>query len=338
MKNNYLKKIFSFGLIIVLALVSAKPVLAGQFIRATMRYDRMQQNKSSGVQVIIVPATVGVETKVKLVFAAGTTVGAGQTVSITNIPTGSTALPGTLTAVGSGTSIVVSGVTDLTVGTTYAFNIPISGTGIGVSTPASGATNDTIMTLDAGSSAVDSTIVASRFIDSDQVVITANVPPTFTFTISGTTDTFTTNLSSGSVSSTNGISVAVGTNAAKGWTGWIKSLNSALSSVTTGESIGTTGTINATPDTCQNATDCYVLDVGVTAGTGAGSLTADAEYAGNGTTSGGTFSSIFQPFASRTGKTNGDTVWLKVHATMVATKAAGSDYTDTWTIVGAGNF
>lgn len=319
-------------LVMVLFRLVSVEANAGQFTRATLRYDRMMTGKLSPLQVVIVPATTGTENRVVLVFASAT-LGAGQSSTTTPIPTGSTGLLGIgTTAIGSGTSISVA-CSDLTVGTTYAFNLTI-----GVSTPGAGSYLDVIKTLDSGGSVVDTTTVASRIITNDQVVITANVPPTFTFTLSGNTDAFTTDLSSASVSTTTGISVAVGTNAAKGWTGWIKSLNAALSSVTTGESIGTTGSVNGTPDTCQNATDCYVLDVGVTSGTGSGSLSADPEYAGNGTTSGGTFSTSFQPFATRTGKTSGDTVWLKAHATMIATKAAGNDYTDTWTVVGAGNF
>ena len=204
--------------------------------------------------------------------------------------------------------------------------------------PAAGTTTDTIQSLTAGDVVIDLAKIASRYITDDQVVITANVPPTFNFALTGNTDAFTTDLSAGAVSTTTGIGLSVSTNAAKGWTGWIKSTNAALTSVTTTESIGTSGTLNAAPETCNVATDCYVLSVGVTSGTGAGSLTADAEYAGNGTTTGGTFSTAYQPFASRTGKTNGDVIWFKALATMIATKAAGSDYTDTWTIIGAGNF
>jgi hypothetical protein len=305
---------------------------AGQFTRATVRYDRMMTGKLSSLQVIIVPASVGTETKVRLIFASAT-LGAGQSTTTTSLPSGVTALPGIgATAVGTGTSITVT-CTDLTVGTTYGYNLSI-----GVSTPAAGSYLDTVQTLDSGNSIIDSTTVASRIITNDQVVITANVPATFTFVLSGNTDAFTADLSSGTVSTTGGISVAVTTNAAKGWTGWVKSLNTGLNSVTTGENIGTSGTYNSTPETCVTGTDCYVLDVGVTSGTGGGALAADAEYAGNGTTTGGTLMNYFVPFAARTGKTNGDTVWLKAHATMTATKAAGSDYTDTWTVVGAGNF
>jgi hypothetical protein len=181
--------------------------------------------------------------------------------------------------------------------------------------------------------------IASRYITDDQVVITANVPPTFNFVLSGNTDAFTTDLSAGAVAKTAGIGLSISTNAAKGWTGWIKSANAALSSVTTGENIGTSGTINTAPEPCVVATDCYVLSVGVTSGTGgAGSATVDAEYAGNGTTTGGTFSQLYQPFGSRPSKTNGDAFWFTALATMTATKGAGSDYTDTWTIIGAGNF
>jgi hypothetical protein len=298
----------------------------------------MQQNTATGLQVIVIPATTAVENKIKIIFGSAV-VGAGQTVTLTNLPTGSTPLPGTFTAVGSGTSILVTGLTDLTVGSTYAFNLALQGTGVGVSTPAAGTANDTIITLTSGDVVIDTDILASRYINSDQVLISGYVPPTFTFTLSGNTDAFTTNLTSGSVSTTTGISVSVATNAAKGWTAWVKSLNSSLLSVTTGEGIGTSGTLNATPEACVTSTDCYVLDVGVTSGTGgSGSATADAEYSGNGTTTGGTLSNIFQPIASRPSKTNGDTVWLRAHATMIATKAAGNDYSDTWTIVGAGNY
>ena len=141
------------------------------------------------------------------------------------------------------------------------------------------------------------------------------------------------------VSSTYGQSLTVSTNAAKGWTGWVKSQNVGLSSVTTSDSIPTFGTLNNTAQACSNGVDCYVLDVGIsTTGSGSGSLTVDGEYGGNGTTTGGTLSNLYQPFASRTGKTAGDIVTFKAHASVTSTKAAGTDYSDVLTIVGAGNF
>ncbi|MBP9817863.1 hypothetical protein KBC75_03895 [Candidatus Shapirobacteria bacterium] len=322
--------VLTFGLLLV---VGSGDVFAAQFTKASIRYDRMKAATLSTLQVVIVPVTTASEAKVRIVFGSAT-LGAGQSATTANTPSGAVGLPGTLVATGAGTSILVTGLTDLTVGTTYSFNLTV-----GVTTPGAGSALDTVTTLTAGDSAVDTTTVLSRYITDDQIVVTANVPPTFTFTLSGNTDTFTTDLSSSAIAVTNGRTVSVATNAAKGWIGWVKSDNTALSSVTTGESIGTTGTVDTAPSVCQVNSDCYVLDADLTTtGAGSGSLTIDAEYLGVGTSDGGTLSTTFQPFAKRTGKTAGDVITLIEKASMIATKAAGSDYTDTLTVVGAGSF
>lgn len=331
--KRFISRVVMFWLLmfgfLMIGTVEAK---AAQLTRATIRYDRMMTGKLSSLQVIIVPLTVGTEASVKLVFPSAS-VGTSQAGTTASIPTGSVGLPGTLTAVGAGTSITVA-CSDLTVGTTYAFNLTV-----GVSTPAAGPYSDVVSTLTGAGAVIDTSTVTSRIIANDQITINANVPPTFTFVLSGNTDAFTTDLSSGAVAVTTGITVSVSTNAAKGWTGWVKSSNAGLNSATTGESIGTSGTVNGAPTVCITGSDCYLLDADLTTnGTGAGSLAIDSEYLGVGTSDGGTLSSIFQPFVSRTGKTNGDVITLIAKASMIATKAAGNDYTDTLTVVGAGNF
>lgn len=335
MKRFYTFKLSLIWLLVVgLFFVVKTSVLAAPFTRATIRYDRMAQSTLSTLQVTIVPATVGTEAKVKLIFASAT-VGSSLAVTTTNLDTGVTLLPGTLVAARVGTSeIDITGVTDLTVGTTYGFNISP-----GVTTPAAGTANDIVRSTTSGDVTIDETTVASRWITNDQIVITAIVPPSFTFTISGNTDVFTTNLSSTAISTTNGRTISATTNAAKGWTGWVKSANAALTSATTGESIGTTGVVGGAVVPCALGTDCYILDVGISAtGTGSGALTVATSYAGVGTTDGGALSTTFQPFVYRTGKTNGDYLLLYARAGMIATKAAATDYTDTLTVVGAGNF
>jgi hypothetical protein len=234
-----------------------------------------------------------------------------------------------------GTTMVITGMSALTVGTTYAFNI-----GTGISTPATaGQILDTIATQTSGHVVIDSTTIASRFITNDQIVITGNVPPSFTFSLSGNTDSFTTDLGSSAVVSTSGRTVSVTTNASKGWIGWVKSSNAALTSVTSGESVATSGTIDGATSTCSGGTDCYVLDADkTTTGTGSGALTIAGEYDGSDTSSGGTLSASLTPFVTRTGKTNGDVITLIARASIVATKAAANDYTDTLTVIGAGNF
>lgn len=332
------KKMFLITLffLLFLSIFTVAPAFAaGSFSQTFLRYDRMKIGTLSSMQLLIVPKSTGTEAEIKIVFGAGITVSATAVGSTTNLPTGSVGVPGTLTITGAGSSMVIAGVTDLTVGTTYVVNI-----GSGVSTPAAaGQTLDTVYTQTAAHAAIDNTTVASRFISDDQLVITGNVPPSFTFVLSGNTDAFTGDINSSSVVSTTGKTVTVTTNANKGWIGWVKSTNAGLLSVTTGESIGTSGVVDTSPTTCVAATDCYVLDADkTTTGTGGGSLTIAGEYNGTDTNSGGTLSTNLTPFVTRTGKTDGDVITLIARATMISTKAAADDYTDTLTIIGAGNF
>ena len=318
--------------------VGAVEAKAAPFSKTTLRYDRMKTNTPSTLQLIIVPATAQTESKLVINFGGSVTIGAGQSATTTSFTgVGVSGLPGTIAAAGAGTSIAITGLNDLAVGATYGVNLTV-----GITTQSAvGTTLDTITSYTAGNAVIDQTKVQSAFISNDQVVITANVPPTFTFSLGGGgTDSFTTDLSPSAVVSTNGILVSASTNAARGWTGWVKSQSISLGSVSTGETIPTIGTAGVgTTSICSNGADCYLLDAtSVSPGSGTGSFTADVGYAGNGTTSGGTLSTNFLPFASRTGKTNGDTITLKAHSSIIATKAAGSDYTDTWTVVGAGNF
>ena len=328
-------KIFRAVLIALMLLVTSKTsVFAASLTKTTVRYDRMKVGSQTNVLVTFVPTTNSTEDRVRITFAAGTGINVGATLVNTNLGTGVTQLPGVPVIGVSGQDVTITGITNLTVGTTYGFNISV-----GVSTSSTpGQVYDIVSTLN-GVTVIDQTKVASRFISDDQIVINATVPPTFSFVLSGNTDTFTGDLNPGAVVSTLGKTVTVTTNANKGWIGWIKSNNMALSSVTTGESIGTTGTVDGVLSTCITGTDCYIFDAQkTTTGTGTGALTVDPEYAGNGTTSGGTFANVLTPFISRSGKTNGDVITMYAHATITAMKAAASDYTDTWTIIGAGNF
>ncbi|HOZ80690.1 MAG TPA: hypothetical protein PK370_00520 [Candidatus Woesebacteria bacterium] len=333
--KNLLEISLSLFLVVLLGNFVIKPVFSAQFSRTIVRFDRMKINTNSTMFVSIVPAGTGTEAKIKIVFGAGVTVPGTPTITVTGLPSGTTELPGTLTAVGSGSSIVISGVNDLSIGTTYGFNISN-----GVTTPSSaGSILNTVSTLNSGDVVIDSAQVSSRFITDDQIVITANVPPTFTFALSGNTDAFVSDLIGTTVVSTQGRTVSVTTNAAKGWIGWVKSANQALSSVTSLENIGTSGTVDGSPSTCVNGIDCYLLDADLTtSGVGSGSLSISGEYNGLTTASGGTLSNQFQPFATRTGKTDGDVITLIARASIVATKAAAADYTDTLTVIGAGVF
>lgn len=314
---------------------SFQSVQAANFTNAYMRADRMKASTATNVLVVIKPTTVGTEAKVKVTFDTGYTVNASPTVNTSNLPSGVTALPGTLTIAGSGQVATVSGVTDLSVGTFYGFNIAT-----GITNGTAGQKINIIQTTTSGDAEIDISDVAVRVISDDQIVITAVVPPTFDFTLSSNTDSFTADLSTSSVVSTNGRTVTIATNADKGYIVWAKSANAALSSATTGETITTSGSIDAAPTTLSTGSNGYVLDVNATtdSGTGTGTLTIDPEYNGTTTSAGGTLSTSLQPIASADGTTDGDVLTLIARATISAVKGAAEDYTDTLTVVGAGNF
>ena len=333
MLMGFVKKLFLLLVLVAGAgWLNVGTVLAASLTRTMVRYDRLKAATATNVYVKFVPATVTSVNTVKVIFGTAT-VGAGASVTVTNLETGATALPGTLTATSVGTSEVdIGGISALSIGQTYGFNI----TGGVVTTGSAGASKDIVSTF-ASSSLVESSTVANSFVANDQIVITANVPPTFTFSVGATADSFTTDLSSTAISATTGVDVTITTNAAKGWTAWVKSANAALSSVTTAESIGTSGVVNGTPDVCGMGTDCYLLKAAVKTN-GSGALTISPEYLAVGTTDGGGLSTTFQPVAFATAKTGGDAITLTARATMIATKAAANDYTDTLTVVAAGNF
>lgn len=315
--------------------VFVQPAQAANFTQSYMRANRMKASMATNVLVVFKPASAGTEAKVKVTFAAGYTVDASPTVNTSNLPAGVTALPGTLTAAGSGQEVTISGVTDLTAGTSYGVNIAT-----GITNTSAGEYENIITTTTSGDVAIDTSNVAVRIISDDQIVLIATVPPTFNFTVSGNSDTFVSDLSSSSVVSTTGKTVTIATNADKGWIAWVKSANVALSSATTGETIDTIGTVNAAPSTLSSGSNGYVLDTNLTtdSGTGTGTVTIDPEYNGTDTSSGGTLSTSFQPIASADGTTNGDVITLVARATISAVKGAADDYTDTLTVVGAGNF
>jgi hypothetical protein len=226
------------------------------------------------------------------------------------------------------------------VSTLYCFNF----TGTSTLTTGTAGNNQTgtITSRATGPATIDTSTYALSIVSNDQIVVTAVVPPTFSFALSANADTFTSNLST-TTTSTNGRTVTLGTNAASGWVAWVRSANAGLNSAATGAAIATAGTVDNTPTDLASTTG-YVLDVDITndSGTGTGTITQasnyGAEYAGANTTSGGTLSTTFQPIAASSGTTDNDVLTLTERAKITAVQAAANDYTDTLTVVAAGRF
>lgn len=301
-----------------------------------MRFDRMKASTATNVLVVFAPATIGVEDSVRVTFGAGTTVSGTPTVSTSGLPAGVTALPGSLSASTSGQAVTVSGVTDLTVSTTYGFYLNNT-----VTNGTAGSYTHTVTTRTSAAATIDSTTVAGVVVGDEQIVVTAAVPPTFDFDLDGNTDNFTTNLDLNSVVSTSGRTATVRTNASGGWVIWAKSANQGLSSATASYTIPTAGTIDGSPSTLSTGTNGYVLDAGINtdSGTsGSGTVSIAGEYNGTGSNQGGTLSSSFQPVAQSDGPTDGDVISVVFRATVGGLTPAAGDYSDTITLVGAGLF
>ncbi len=307
-----------------------------------MRPDRLKASTATTGLICAQPQTVGTEADVQVTFPTGFTLGlaATFTVTTTNLPSGATVWPGIGTASNVTGQVVTFPSTDLVVGTLYCFNWS-SSTAVTTSSAGNDKTG-TITTRTSGPATIDSSGYALSIVSDDQIVVTATVPATFSFALSGNTDTFSGNLGT-TTTSTSGKTVTISTNAASGWVAWVKSANAALNSASTSATIATAGTVNDTPSDLASVTG-YVLDVDITtdSGTGTGTITQaagfGAEYAGANATSGGTLSTTFQPIAASDGTTDGDVLTLIERAKISAVQAAATDYTDTLTVVAAGRF
>ena len=306
-----------------------------------IRLDRMKAAQTTSFRLVFRTVSAGA-TSVAINFngadvttwtASSGLVNATQTVSSVTCATetGFTGLPGSITAAGSSATVTISAVTALSATTTYCVDLTSASA---VTTATAGEYHPTITV---GS---DSTTTSVRTISNDQVVVSAVVPPSFNFVLDGNTTSFTANLDSTAVRSTTGRTITITTNAANGWVAWIKDLNQGLQSAVASKTIATSGTINATPNTLSAGTEGYVLDADLTTDAASGgTVTIAAEYNG-GANAGGTLSSSFQPIATSTGTAggSGDVITLVGKAAIAGDTPAAADYTDTWTIIGAGTF
>lgn len=353
---SYVKQKFAFVLAIYILLSLIVPTFIGKgyaapLTEASIRLDRMGESVAANattakILVVFKPATTATEGKIVITWPVSSAftssaTDADHTATTTGIPStyqgeALTAVP-TLGTPGAETSGVVTYTSgDLTPGTLYGFYV----TG-GITNPASGNAGThtvTIATTTAADAAIDSSTVAVDTLSSstgDQVTVTATVPATFNFAIQDSAIALGT-LSTGAIS-TNAMStgIDVDTNANNGYVAFIRSEGAAatLASASTGDAISSTHT--GSPVTCSAGSECYVVDAAVT-GTG----TPTTEYDGNGTTSGGVIpvQPDYDEFATSTAPVANDAIVLTAIVAISGLNKAATDYTDTWEIVGAGNF
>ncbi len=349
-KHKSFKKLSSivaaFAILGAVILPFATPASAASLSNTYIRLDRIAASTATSVRVVFKTSAVnGTEAKVVVDFDTGSSFTVNTTQTITTAAcaseTGFTALPTgtTLAATGdnSAKSVTVTAVSDLAVSTTYCFDLTST---TAVTTPTAGIYTGNVATQTAGSAAIDNIDVAERIIANDQIVVNASVPPSFTFALSGNTDTIPA-INSGTISSSTGRTVTITTNASKGWIAWVRSLNGGLTSASASKTILTTQVGSAAHTLSASAED-YALDVDLTTdAAGGGTVTIDSFYNGASTSAGGGIDNTkLRPIASSNGTAggSGDVLTLIERASAAVDTPAANDYTDTLTVIGAGSY
>lgn len=369
MKTKTKNNIFSRPLSLIVAMLIV-PLLAAPLINlghakaatppftvAFVRLDSLNATTSTSGRVCLQPSSAASPT-INVVVTFPTTSGTDYTVNqtagnwalnTTGLDIGETAmpnLPATVSSV-SGKTITVTLSSSFTLLTSnlYCFNWTGSNTLTTSSANAAETSQGNIETNAAGPTPIDQTTFAESIITNDQVVVSAVVPPSFTFQLNGNTDSFTQNLSTTSAVSTSGRNVTLITNANSGWIVWAEDLNNkggqgALQSATDGnyKIAGINGNSPGTNSAVPTAgSENYGLGVTINTNT-SGSVSLNPAYDGTSGKAGTLDPSAFLPIASNTGTTNGDIISLNERATVAGQTPAGSDYTDTITLIGAGQF
>ncbi|MFI5240415.1 MAG: hypothetical protein ACHQUB_01780 [Candidatus Saccharimonadia bacterium] len=210
-----------------------------------------------------------------------------------------------------------------------------------------------------GSTAEYTSNWASAAITSDQITVSAIVPPTFTFTLSGNSQAFSSNLSPSATVSSVTLTATVQTNAASGYACFVEDANNkgvtdsgsspanehgALHSTIANYTVAnnTTNSLGTAAHTLTTGSEDYGFAVGSVSQGGGGQIgtgTADPAYdSTTGTKAGVLDPTQLRPFGSSTGDSNGDGYVFLERADIAGITPAATDYADTLTIVAAGYF
>ncbi|MEO6761589.1 MAG: hypothetical protein ABI220_04420 [Candidatus Saccharimonadales bacterium] len=337
----------SFVAAMLAALVLAvSPTSAASLNKSFVRFDRMKVNTATTGTVCATPTTLAsVEGKVAVTFPTGYTVSptAGNWVtSTTNLawPTVSGYTTAAWPGIGTATVVAAQVVTfpsgDLTSATTlYCFNWTNTAA-VSISATASSSNSGLITTQLAAGTAIDSSNFATASITDDQILVTASVAQTFSFAISGNTDSLG-NLSTAAVStSPTPRTATINTNAKNGWNVWANDSSTGLKSVSAAATIDST--TPGTNSTLAAGTEGYNTGVTSAQAGGSGTLTVAPAFVGGSAGKGGGLNLSLANVASSNGTANNAVLTLTNNASIGSLTAAATDYADTITVVGAGLF
>lgn len=155
--------------------VLSQEVFAGD-LGALVKIDRLAPSKTTGGTICVIPESNDTENSIQVIFPSGFTVNStasNWTVTTTNLPSGSTPLPGIDTASDISGQIVTFPSDDLATGTQYCFNFASTNTLTTHSTI--GTHLGTLRTRNASNSIIDTRDYAISIVNNDQISVTASV-------------------------------------------------------------------------------------------------------------------------------------------------------------------
>jgi hypothetical protein len=342
--SSFKSKLFTYVAIVAVAitmpLLSAAQVRAADLSQTSVRFDRLQTSAATTGTVCAKPSTTATEADVQVTFPVGYTLGAVGTftVNTTNLawPTGGVAWPSIATATNVTGQVVTFPSGELTVGTLYCFNWTNTAA-VAIKATATSSNGGTVATRTSVPAIIDTSSYTTASITSDQITVSATVPATFSFALSGNTDALGTLSTSSVVSSPTPRTATLSTNAKNGWIVWAKDANTGLSSATAATTIasktpGTNSTLSAGTEAAFN-TGITSSQVG-----GSGTISIAAPFVGTATGQGGGLDTTLRTLASSNGTANTAVLTIKNNVSIANTTPAASDYTDTITVIGAGLF
>lgn len=306
---------------------------AASLTQVSVRFDRMKVSTATTGTICAKPTTVGAESTVAVTYPTGYTLGLAATFTTdttTNTaswPAGAVAWPGvgTATNVTSQTATFASG--DLTVGNLYCFNW-INSAAVQITATPSASNSGTVATN------LDSSPFSTASIADDQIVVTASVPQSFSFALSGNTDPLGTITTGAVATSPTPRTATVNTNAKNGWLVWAKDSSTGLNSSLAAKTIAST--TPGTNSTLVAGTEGYNTGVTSSQVGGSGTIAVSTPFVGGLLGKGGGLDTALRTVATSNGTADTAVLTLKNNVAIGVLTPAATDYTDTITIVGAG--
>lgn len=340
----------------VVPMLTVHKASAAQLSMTMVRFDQIEVSTATTGTVCITPATTSAGVKSWIVaIPSGYTVSAtgsnwaGSVSTTTGWPTGATAWPNaasaTPTVSGQNVTYTNSAAQTMNSGTIYCYNWTLTAAVTTSATP-SASNIGSVTTQTSVPATIDTGTYAAPTVNTGNTIsVTAAITQSFSFALSGTSDSLGT-LTPGGVSvGATPRTVTIATNAKSGWLAWAKSAatnaNGGLISPSQSYTIASTCSSGVgTNTTLAAGTEGYNTGITSTHGAGSGSgITIPSIFTGGSTgRGGGLCGSNFQTIGSDNGTAAADVLTLTNNAAISTITPPASDYADTITVTAAGEF